>query len=819
MSTSLESVISQLKGKPDENQLKEVLLVLKHNKPKKPSQRLELASVLVTYTVNELYPLLNLDVKNQLVASLTNLEAISVLVSNVRRFSHQTVLYLEVLLAIITRRGFLASILDEIGDLEFKETNAVFFGSKLFSLFNELFHKHKTNAVHDLLQSWSRAEFYTEEFGKELGQVVKSDYNKQRASKMLVSLLKVSGNDETFFRIFQSATYWENIADLVGNYLPGIDKITFIRRLIKFNVANGINSTDDALYTHAQLMESLMNDTTYQPILSYCLELENNAMLSTMALLLPEYGNENFEKALGSWGSPGFIQSSSVALQQSYTSFLLMALDHIDRTYVERLTADSVFLNSITNRINSSSPLVRQMGIALANKISILSPSAKPIFSVSEAGNNVPLSTLRREDYLSFFKNSPPDWSKLKLDRAVVVPNSDLVYSASKLSLNLEVDSDDEAQSEAPRPMYIKQLLDYLRTDSPQHVKTALKEGAMLIRAKGRLGSEVAMYAKDLITTTIGMDDRYEISNFNDLKLNVLISLVISDGTKDSIGFVIECFTGGDYSLQQRLLLLSSLGLGCREMRGHKDLPHTAVTPTFPTKTLPKHIHNQFENLEGKAQWDTITNSIEDKIIRKHSHGLGQVVNMSARLKSQQKQPILTEMKPAPGFYQFLGAKLFFPLVGVWQTSISLHGGLGFDVGRYSHVLNAHFIQTLGLILDCAYPSSVDLPDMLRETLALVKPLMHALQGNRNLFEGNDDILLLSALIFVLLVIVDNTSEQMLAEMFPRDILEISDWSQEMFGNISDPRLVKKCASLALKLHTLIDNNKATMTIAFVNPR
>jgi telomere length regulation protein len=91
------------------------------------------------------------------------------------------------------------------------------------------------------------------------------------------------------------------------------------------------------------------------------------------------------------------------------------------------------------------------------------------------------------------------------------------------------------------------------------------------------------------------LQDPFQTENFDELKLQALIATVLSDVGVMAPWMSRQVFAG-DYSLSQRCIMLSALGLAGRELAGFKneDSLNPAPAPdstSFPTKRLPSHLH------------------------------------------------------------------------------------------------------------------------------------------------------------------------------------------------------------------------------------
>jgi len=116
----------------------------------------------------------------------------------------------------------------------------------------------------------------------------------------------------------------------------------------------------------------------------------------------------------------------------------------------------------------------------------------------------------------------------------------------------------------------------YLQANEYNKVNVGLKAAPRLIRQKAAFGTELSDQAYELSRILVGLQDTYEMEQFQELRHAALIALVSSSPEIVS-AYLINVYFTGDISIQQRLVLLSALGLGARELAGHEKI----VSPLF----------------------------------------------------------------------------------------------------------------------------------------------------------------------------------------------------------------------------------------------
>jgi telomere length regulation protein len=117
----------------------------------------------------------------------------------------------------------------------------------------------------------------------------------------------------------------------------------------------------------------------------------------------------------------------------------------------------------------------------------------------------------------------------------------------------------------------------YLQADNYNKVNVGLKSAPQLIRHKAAFGTELFDQAHDLARILLGLQDTYEMEEFQELRQSALIALVAS-APEIVVAYLVGLFFTGDISIQQRCILLSAIGIGARELAGiEKAVPPDVV--------------------------------------------------------------------------------------------------------------------------------------------------------------------------------------------------------------------------------------------------
>jgi telomere length regulation protein len=390
-------------------------------------------------------------------------------------------------------------------------------------------------------------------------------------------------------------------------------------------------------------------------------------------------------------------------------------------------------------------------------------------------------------------------------------------------------DSDAEDSDEDPTlitrnkptaPVYIRDLISYLRdTDNYDRQKLGLETAAPLTRRKATFGTEVTDHAEELATLLVGLQDKYEIDNFQEMRLQGMIAILIASPLKMGQWFC-KTFFDGDYSISQRATVLTTLGLGARELGGFgaedstlsstKSIPSTS----FPSKTLPENLHKLYS---GKQSTDSAVNALSTQLSNTMIAPLAadladkltgpailKVRTFSSRMavEKKRKKPIANSLAKvvADGF--------FFPLTGRFFIHLKSYGSSHHNVVFQPYLL-ALFIKTLSLLLHASGPSTLSLPQMTSEFWDMLLSLRTQSIG---------DITVIEALLFGFMTILEiNEDKRSLVEAHGRQLLETQEWVEGVFGRVGgggskeDERVRMLAAGVLVRVRECVEKYQALL--------
>ena len=206
----------------------------------------------------------------------------------------------------------------------------------------------------------------------------------------------------------------------------------------------------------------------------------------------------------------------------------------------------------------------------------------------------------------------------------------------------------------------------------------ALSTASSLIRRKASFGTEVSDNINELASILVGLGDKWEMENFQQMRLQGMIAVLTAEPLNMGQWFS-RTFYNGDYSVGQRASVLTVLGLGARELAGlgKEDAALTGANATtessFPSKRLPDKLHKIYA-LEA-APMDALSNQLEKTMIQPMAAEAAdkfsgpnalKVRTFSSRMAVEKKRK-----KPIPNaLAKVVADGFFFPLTGRWRIHL-----------------------------------------------------------------------------------------------------------------------------------------------------
>lgn len=355
-------------------------------------------------------------------------------------------------------------------------------------------------------------------------------------------------------------------------------------------------------------------------------------------------------------------------------------------------------------------------------------------------------------------------------------------------------DSDDDAelvQRNKPKaPVYVRDLIAFLRdTESYDKQKLALQTAPLLIRRKANYGTEIASHADELAGLLVGIQDKFELDNFDDLKLQGMMALVVAQ-PKTMAPWFARTFFEGDFTLPQRTSVLVTLGLSARELAGFQRSEYQEQA-SFASKKLPEkmeklYIDWQKENGRGPASdlkalpstaLDTITKSLTSTFLEPIAAEAADTATGPDALKLQtftSRYKSNASRKPRvraiPNTTAALLATSFFsPLTAHFQVALRSPRPIVLNPA-----LLGLYLQTIGVIVHAAGPSTLSLPELTSELWDLLLGVRQHAVGELGALKGW--LVAMAALLEV-----NEGDMRRLCQTQGREVVETREWVSGVF--------------------------------------
>jgi telomere length regulation protein len=243
----------------------------------------------------------------------------------------------------------------------------------------------------------------------------------------------------------------------------------------------------------------------------------------------------------------------------------------------------------------------------------------------------------------------------------------------------------------------------------------------------------------------------------------------------------------GYYWIAQRLAILTSLAIAARELAGHKINNNSSnlggeaiVEKDSASKRLPPWL-KAFSDTDRQLTTpvETITSRMNKDMIQPMAASAAdqltgpnalKVRTFSSRLKNEQKGKRLIRNDLS----KIVANSFFFPLTDRFKLEMEVRG----SVSAFSTpILLAHYLKTLALLVNAAGPSTLSLPAITADLLALC--LSPRLRGS-----ALEHLPVLDAHLFCLLTILDvnSVAERDLVNSHGNEILEIKSWVESVLS-------------------------------------
>ncbi|KAL7909329.1 telomere length regulation domain-containing protein [Trichoderma velutinum] len=590
------------------------------------------------------------------------------------------------------------------------------------------------------------------------------------------------------------------------------------------------------------------NDTLYNHLVTWCASSSGaglgDAVGIRRAILAVVAQNKDgittvFEKSLAQFGDQLYIKHAAILQQNVHTEVLLLSAGYISRMSPIKLriiVRSGSYLTAISNRIAATQARARFLGLVVGESLSTLmddknqkldfhmdeteSEEAQWLKSLTTISDGVgSIEPILKTEFTGppvKKENRPPQKRTHKpkaKPKAKPEPN---ISTIKPIAIIEEIDSSDDEEDLVPyakdsdpedsdddatlvqrnkpkAPVYIRDLILYLRdTESYDKQKLALQSAPLLIRRKANFGMEVSSHADELAGLFVGLQDKFDIEEFSDLKLQGMMALIVAQ-PKFMAPWFSRTFFEGDYSLSQRTQVLVAIGLSARELAGF-DVSEYKATASFPSKRLPEKIEqlyldspkqgdanppSQLKALPSTAL-DSITQSLTSSFLQPMAAKAADATTgpdilklqtFTARYKSKTKAK--PRVRAIPNTTAALIAESFFyPLTAHFQVALRSSRPV-----ILNPALLALYLQTLGIVIHSAGPSTLSLPQLTMELWNLLLAVRIHTQDDLGALKG-------WLVAMASLLEVNDGDMRRLCETQGREVMETREWAATVFNKI-----------------------------------
>ncbi|KAK5107538.1 hypothetical protein LTR62_001026 [Meristemomyces frigidus] len=591
-------------------------------------------------------------------------------------------------------------------------------------------------------------------------------------------------------------------------------------------------STDLTLMQH---IGDLLGDAAFASSLSVSVR---RACVAALAASVPDELQGLLEQLMTTFTASLFISHAPVLQQDAVAQTLLLATGYLHRlnpTAVLMIARSSDHMQGTSKRLDASGVQARWLGMIVAMGMSSLidRDGSKMNFGTDE------VQTVEAEWYMSLVKiddeigtlddfeallstqSRPRKRSAQILTLRHVPPtsyiNGKLVYGPERppMPVQTEVigdkitelvddtsdedidlkpyakpdsdpeDSDEDAtlvtRNKARAPVYIRDLMAMLQDDKDHdRFQLGIRNAARLIRRKAAFGREVKDHAEELLGILCNLQDLFSTNDFDELKLQAMIAVLLSDVEHVGPWLSRQAFVEG-YSIAERCIMLSALGLGGRELAGftNEDELNPVLSDTaFASKRLSPRLHEIFTSSGSHTKLlDHASKTIEAQLIqpmalRAADESTAHLSAIKVRTFSSRMEVERTKRKTSTNrLGKIVGQVFLYPLSNRYQQELATYGSR--SVFASVRIVLTTFLKTLALLLHASGPATLDLPQITADFWDLLLSLR---------VRASSDMSVLEAVLFSILTILGvNTDKRRLSREESKRLVETQQWVEIVF--------------------------------------
>ncbi|EUC35962.1 hypothetical protein COCCADRAFT_34551 [Bipolaris zeicola 26-R-13] len=559
------------------------------------------------------------------------------------------------------------------------------------------------------------------------------------------------------------------------------------------------------------------------------------------------------ESLIKLFGDSVYIRYTPVLQQEALAQTLALCSGYVKRSepmFLTMMAKSSHHVNGMSNRIGAASARARLLGISVGIAISKMVDKPELQLKIElegaeaeeaswyerltniddKVGNATDLKT-QQSSTVSVKKTQPKPKSLPKSSKSpaiteiqgprVIEVMLDSEDEDADLMMYDKPDSDPEDDTDDPTainrnkptaPVYIRDLIAGLRDqENYDRHELALATAASLIRRKANFGTEVTDHLEELATILTSLQDNSELEEFAQQRQQALIAVLLAKPAQMAQWFA-RSFFSGDYSLQQRIAMLTTLGIGARELAGMKDTSTDDMVPAkpdFPSKQLPPHLHGIYAEDKNEPSVAKISSHMAREMLspiasqaadQLSGPNILKVRTFSSRMEVEKKRH-----KPIPNaLAQIVADNFFFPLTGRWWLQVRANND---SIYTSTHLLPP-FLQTLSILLNASGPNTLALPQMTREYWDLLLSVRGLANKDKNI---------LNAVLFGFLMLLEtNENKERLATEQGKELMETQAWVKMVFdslgaGSEEDEKVRVLAAGVVVRCQEVVEKYQRRM--------
>ncbi|QHS73410.1 Tel2p [Saccharomyces paradoxus] len=357
---------------------------------------------------------------------------------------------------------------------------------------------------------------------------------------------------------------------------------------------------------------------------------------------------------------------------------VLFTVHNLSQSQKEQISHDDRFLNGVTKHLGSNEREARERAMFIAKLLSNGDLKYESDFEINIP--NVKFESNSDNDTINFqsLRNSSICNTQLDADKNKITEVSDHVQSLTLDCSDSDDEDDNDEQELVERIVFLKDLMrEYEQTGESRKAQLIplLKQTVKLVRQKADFPLEVGYYAQGILSSIACLNNELDESLFEQWRINALVSILVV--LPEKVSSAINVLFNSELSLQQRMSLLSALGLSARELRGFDDPIIVKPKFDFPTNRLP--WDNQSHYIGKLVEVQEPTSMIKET----------KTVWKSKKLGKDQEKGTQNRFRKHSSLF-------FYPLAHGWLN--------GIDVGTYNQLFKSHYLTTLRIIYSCANP-------------------------------------------------------------------------------------------------------------------